>query len=64
MHTSPGNPNPDFPNPMPPSSPGPDLIPDIKEPPPADLPGERPRPNPDEERNPPERTAARETLDP
>jgi hypothetical protein len=56
MHSAPGNQTPDMPNPMPPSSPGPDLIPEIKEPPSPDLPGERPVPNPDEKRDPPERT--------
>jgi hypothetical protein len=49
-----GNPIPDSPRPMPPPSPGP--VPDIKEPPSPDLPGETPHPNPDEYRDPPERT--------
>ena len=56
MHAAPGNEIPDMPNPMPSSSPSPDLIPEIKEPPSPDLPGERPVPNPDEKRDLPERT--------
>lgn len=60
MQPTPGNPiPPENPEPKPPP-PGPDVvpdIPDIKEPPPPDLPDERPHPNPDEKQNPPVKAA-------
>lgn len=45
------NPVPNEPNPIPPPDPG--RVPDIKEPPPRELPDEVPNPNPDETPPPP-----------
>jgi hypothetical protein len=47
---------PDEPMPTPPPVSDPDLVPGVKEPPPSDLPGEVPHPNPDEDRNPPKQS--------
>lgn len=57
LPTTPENPIPNEPNPIPP--PAPNRIPDIKEPQPGEMPDEVPNPNPDEKPSPQPKDADR-----